>query len=66
MDGLGNAGAMMDAFDHPRFTLIIPLDFTNSVIKLSHIHGCRDGDCRVLVNVPLPFFEIGLDLLEVL
>ena len=25
------------AFDHPRLTLIIPLDLTNSAIKLSHI-----------------------------
>ena len=25
------------AFDHPRLTLIIPLDFTNSAIKLSHV-----------------------------
>ena len=25
------------AFDHPRLTFIIPLNFTNSAIKLSHI-----------------------------
>ena len=30
------------AFDHARFTLIIPLNFTNSVIKLSHIPVQQD------------------------
>lgn len=30
------------AFDHARFTLIIPLNFTNPVIKLSHIPVQQD------------------------
>lgn len=33
----GFHGTKDTAFDHPRLTLIIPLDFTNSAIKLSHV-----------------------------
>lgn len=34
----GSAFSTKDtAFDHPRLTLVVPLNFTDSVIKLSHV-----------------------------
>lgn len=35
------------AFDHPRLTLIIPLDFTNSAIKLSHVPVREDKKKKI-------------------